>query len=221
MADWLTNAGCPHVAIESTGVYWKPIFNILDGLLTVILVNARHIKAVPGRKTDVRDCEWLADLLRHGLLKASFIPPQEIRALRELTRYRQTVVTEHTAMANRLQKLLERATIKLGQVASDVLGLSGRLMLRALAEGEQDAAKLAQGKLKSKKGEPGYRAGYRVLILARLNSSSLCLPKLRLGRYRLGRGSPCDVDSARHRLLFMERAPKGDGSAYRPVRTWC
>jgi transposase len=156
LGDWLTSAGCTHVAIESTGVYWKPIFNILEGLLTVILVNARHIKAVPGRKTDVRDCEWLADLLRHGLLKASFIPPLEIRELRELTRYRHTLVTEHTAVANRLQKLLEGANIKLGQVASDVLGLSGRLMLQALAEGEQDAAKLAelaQGKLKSKKGE--------------------------------------------------------------------
>ena len=111
---------------------------------------------MPGRKTDVRDCEWLADLLRHGLLKASFIPPLEIRELRELTRYRQTLVTEHTAVANRLQKLLESANLKLGQVASDVLGLSGRLMLRALAEGEPDAAKLAelaQGKLKSKKAE--------------------------------------------------------------------
>lgn len=154
LADWLTSAGCTHVAIESTGVYWKPVFNLLEGGVTVILVNARHIKAVPGRKTDVRDCEWLADLLRHGLLKASFIPPGEIRELRELTRYRQTLVTEHTAVANRLQKLLEGANIKLGQVASDVLGLSGRLMLRALAEGEQDAeklAELAQGKLKSKK----------------------------------------------------------------------
>ena len=111
---------------------------------------------MPGRKTDVRDCEWLADLLRHGLLKASFIPPLEIRELGELTRYSQTLVTEHTAVANRLQKLLESANIKLGQVASDVLGVSGRLMLRALAEGEEDAAKLAelaQGKLKSKKGE--------------------------------------------------------------------
>ena len=156
LADWLTSEGCTHVAIESTGVYWKPVFNVLEGVLTVILVNARHIKAVPGRKTDVRDCEWLADLLRHGLLKASFIPPAEIRELRELTRYRQTLVTEHTAVANRRQKLLESANLKLGQVASDVLGLSGRLMLRALAEGEADAAKLAelaQGKLKSKKGE--------------------------------------------------------------------
>jgi len=156
LGDWLSSVGCTHVAIESTGVYWKPVFNILEGLLTVILVNARHIKAVPGRKTDVRDCEWLADLLRHGLLKASFIPPPEIRELRELVRYRQTVVTEHTAVANRITKLIESANIKLGQVASEVLGLSGRLMLRALAAGETNAeklAELAQGKLKSKKSE--------------------------------------------------------------------
>jgi transposase len=156
LGDWLSSAGCTHVAIESTGGYWKPVFNILESLLAVILVNARHIKAVPGRKTDVRDCEWLADLLRHGLLKASFIPPLEIREVRELVRYRQTVVTEHTAVANRIQQLIESANIKLGQVASDVLGLSGRLMLRALAEGETDASKLAelaQGKLQSKKAE--------------------------------------------------------------------
>ena len=155
LLDWLTREGCTHVAMESTGVYWKPVFNILEGVLSVILVNARHIKAVPGRKTDVRDCEWLADLLRHGLVKASFIPPREIREVRELTRYRQTLVKEHTAVANRIQKLLESANLKLGQVASDVLGVSGRLMLRALAEGEQDAeklAELAQGRLKSKKG---------------------------------------------------------------------
>lgn len=156
MGEWLSSVGCPPVARESTGVYWKPVFNILESLLTVILVNARHIKAVPGRQTDVRDCEWLADLLRHGLLKASFIPPLEIRELRELVRYRQTLVTEHTAVANRIQKLIESANLKLGQVASEVLGLSGRLMLRALAEGEQDETKLAemaQGKLKSKKAE--------------------------------------------------------------------
>ncbi len=91
MSDWLVAQGCTHVAIESTGVYWKPVFNLLEGVLEVILVNARHVKAVPGRKTDVRDCEWLADLLRHGLLKASFIPPLYIREIRELTRYRQTL----------------------------------------------------------------------------------------------------------------------------------
>src|SRR5713226_4612038 len=156
LADWLTSAGCTHVAIESTGVYWKPVFNLLEGSVEVILVNARHIKAVPGRKTDVRDCEWLADLLRHGLLRASFIPPREIRELRELTRYRQTLLREHTAVANRIQKLIESANIKLGQVASEGLGLSGRLMLHALAEGETEAGKLAelaQGKWKSKKSE--------------------------------------------------------------------
>jgi transposase len=156
LLDWLSEAGCSHVAMESTGVYWKPVFNILEGQLQVVLVNARHIKAVPGRKTDVRDCEWLADLLRHGLVRASFIPPREIREIRELTRYRQAVVKEHTAVANRIQKVLESGNIKLGQVASDVLGLSGRLMLRALAAGEQDGeqlAELAQGRLKAKKAE--------------------------------------------------------------------
>jgi transposase len=156
LSDWLTAEGCTHAAIESTGVYWKPVFNILEAVLNVILVNARDAKAVPGRKTDVRDCEWLADLLRHGLLRASFIPPLEIRELRELTRYRQTIIKEHTAVANRIRKLIESANIKLGQVATDVLGVSGRLMLRALAEGEDDAEKLvelARGTLKGKKPE--------------------------------------------------------------------
>jgi transposase len=153
LSDWLIESGCTHVAIESTGVYWKPVFNLLEGTLEVVLVNARHVKAVPGRKTDVRDCEWLADLLRHGLLRPSFIPPPEIRELRELTRYRQTLVKEQTALANRVQKLIESANIKLGQVATDVLGVSGRLILRALADGETDATKLAEfarGRLRRK-----------------------------------------------------------------------
>ena len=156
LSDWLTAEGCTHVAIESTGVYWKPVFNILEGPLSVILVNARDVKAVPGRKTDVRDCEWLADLLRHGLLKASFIPPLEIRELRELTRYRQTLIKEHTALANRIQKLIESANIKLGQVATDVLGTSGRQMLRALADGEEDVevlVEMARSSLRTKKPE--------------------------------------------------------------------
>jgi transposase len=144
LSDWLIESGCIHVAVESTGVYWKPVFNILEGALEVVLVNARHVKAVPGRKTDVRDCEWLADLLRHGLLRPSFIPPLEIREIRELTRYRQTLVKEQMALANRVQKLIESANIKLGQVAADVLGVSGRLILRALADGETDATKLAE-----------------------------------------------------------------------------
>ncbi len=154
LLDWLTAEGCTHVAIESTGVYWKPVFNILEGSMQVLLVNAREVKAVPGRKTDVRDCEWLADLLRHGLLRASFIPPAHIRGLRELTRHRQSLVRELAAVANRVQKLIESANIKLAQVASDALGSSGRAMLRALAAGEEDVTKmaeLAKGRMKAKK----------------------------------------------------------------------
>jgi transposase len=153
LSDWLTAAGCTHVAIESTGVYWRPVFNILEGSFEVLLVNAQHIKAVPDRKTDVRDCEWICDLLRHGLLRASFIPPLYIRELRELTRHRQTLVRDLAAVADRIQKLLESANIKLGQVATNTLGFSGRLMLKALADGETDAEKMAQlakGRLRAK-----------------------------------------------------------------------
>jgi len=156
MSDWLISAGCTVVAMESTGVYWKPVFNLLEGLMEVLLVNAQHVKAVPGRKTDVKDCEWLCDLLRHGLLKGSFIPPLEIRELRELTRYRQTLVKEEASVANRIQRLIESGNIKLGQVASNVLGVSGRVMLKRLASGESDAeklAKLAKGSLKQKESE--------------------------------------------------------------------
>lgn len=153
LRDWLVSAQCTHVAIESTGVYWKPVFNILEDALTVILINPEHAHALRGRKTDVKDAEWLADLLRHGLLKPSFIPPVVIRELRELTRYRESIVREQSSVANRIQKLLESGNIKLGQVASDVLGVSGRAILKALAKGENDPRKLAalaQGKLKEK-----------------------------------------------------------------------
>lgn len=156
LSDWLVSEGCTQVAIESTGVYWKPVFNILEGVLEVVLVNARHVKTVPGRKTDVRDCEWLADLLRHGLLRASFIPPLPIRELRELTRHRHTLVRDQTAVSNRIIKLVESGNIKLAQVASSALGVSGRAMLRALAKGEQDTTKmadLARGPLREKKGQ--------------------------------------------------------------------
>lgn len=156
LLDWLSGEGCTHIAIESTGVHWKPVFTLLEGVLEVVPVNARHVKAVPGRKTDVRDCEWPADLLRHGLLKASFIPSPEIRELRELTRYRQTLVREQASVANRVQRLIESGNIKLGQVASNALGVSGRLMLRALSEGETDGVKLAalaRGQLKKKEAE--------------------------------------------------------------------
>ena len=153
LAEWLTQHGVTHVALESTGVYWQPIWNLLEGSFTLLLVNARHVKAVPGRKTDVRDCEWLAELLRHGLLKPSFVPERPQRELRELTRYRTSLIRERTAEANRLQKTLEGANIKLASVASDVLGASGREMLTALVGGTTDPAllaDLARGRLREK-----------------------------------------------------------------------
>ncbi len=153
LADWLSAAGCTHGAMESTGVYWKPIYNLLEGLFQLLLVNARHIKAVPGRKTDVKDCEWIADLLQHGLLQASFVPGREQRELRELTRYRASLVRERTAEANRLQKTLEGANIKLASVATDILGKSGREILTALIAGVTDSeglAQLAKGRLREK-----------------------------------------------------------------------
>jgi len=153
LRDWLQAANCTHVAIESTGVYWKRVFNILEDALKVILINPEHARALRGRKTDVKDSEWLADLLRHGLLKPSFIPPPEIRELRELTRYRESLVREQSAVANRIQKVIESGNIKLAQVASDALGVSGRAILRSLARGETDTVKLAslaKGKLKDK-----------------------------------------------------------------------
>jgi transposase len=153
LADWLSAANCTHVAMESTGVYWKPIYNILEGGFELLLVNAQHIKAVPGRKTDVKDCEWIADLLRHGLLKASYVPDQGQRELRELTRYRTSLVRERAAEINRLQKTLEGANIKLAAVASSVLGVSAREMLDALVEGCDDVealAEMARGALRGK-----------------------------------------------------------------------
>jgi transposase len=143
LADWLAAAGCTHVAMESTGVYWKPLYNLLEDQFTLLLVNAQHIKAVPGRKTDVKDCEWIADLLRHGLLKPSFVPDRPQRELRELTRYRTSLVRERSAEINRLQKTLEGANIKLASVATDIMGKSGRAILAALVAGTTDPAVLA------------------------------------------------------------------------------
>jgi transposase len=144
LSDWLMGYGVTHVAMESTGEYWKPIFNILENNFEVLLVNAQHIKAVPGHKTDVKDSEWIADLLRHGLLKASFIPPLGQRELRELTRYRSTFVRERATLVNRVQKVLESANIKLASVASDVMGVSGRAMLEAIVQGQSSPAEMAE-----------------------------------------------------------------------------
>lgn len=156
LADWLTENGCTHVAMESTGVYWKPVFNVLEGVCEVLLVNAHQVKALPGRKTDVKDCEWIAELLEHGLLKASFIPPEPIRDLRDLTRYRKTLIRERGSEVNRIQKVLETANIKLASVASDIMGVSGRAMLEALTAGQRDPealAELAKGTLRAKRGD--------------------------------------------------------------------
>jgi len=143
LADYLATLGVTHVALEATGVLSKPVWNLLEGRFTLLLVNPRHRKKVPGRKTDVSDAEWIAQLLQHGLLRGSFVPPRAVRDLRDLTRHRAQLVAEHTRVANRIHKVLEDANVKLGAVASDVLGKSGRAMLRALLAGEQDLEKLA------------------------------------------------------------------------------
>jgi transposase len=154
LADWLEAEGATHLAMESTGVYWKPIWNLLEERFQILLVNAQHIKHVPGRKTDVKDSEWIAQLLQCGLLRGSFVPPPPQWELREMTRQRRQLVQSKAAVANRIQKVLEDANIKLGSVATDVLGVSGRDMLRALVGGEGDPvrlAALARGKLRAKR----------------------------------------------------------------------
>lgn len=153
MADYLESLGVTHVAMEATGVLWKPVWNILEGRFALLLVNPRHLKKVPGRKTDVSDAQWIAQLLHCGLLEGSFVPPRKVRNLRNLTRHRAQLASEHTRVANRIHKLLEDANVKLGAVASDVLGKSGRAMLQALVQGQQDAAAMADlalGQLRKK-----------------------------------------------------------------------
>jgi transposase len=156
LSDWLLSLGVTHVAMESTGEYWKPVYNILENNFELLLINAQHIKAVPGRKTDVNDAEWIAELLRHGLLRASFVPPLGQRELRELTRYRSTFVRERATLVNRVQKVLESANIKLASVATDVMGVSGRAMLEGIVGGQatpEEMAELAKGRMREKRAE--------------------------------------------------------------------
>lgn len=157
LIDWIKEHGCTHVAMESTGVFWKPIVNLLEAEnIEFLVVNAQHMRAVPGRKTDVKDAEWIAKLLRHGLLKASFIPDRNQRELRELVRYRRSIIEERARQHNRIQKVLEGANIKLGSVVSDIMGVSSLDMLRAIADGENDPEKLAsfaRRSMKKKKSE--------------------------------------------------------------------
>ena len=154
--DWLLSEGCTHAVVESTGVFWKPIFNIFEDSMEVILANAREVKNVPGRKTDVRDCEWLAQLLRHGLVRRSFIPPKPIRELRDLTRYREKLTQKRSSEINRLQKFLEDANIKLSSVATDITGVSARNIINHLIQDDmspQAMALLAKGRLRNKMEE--------------------------------------------------------------------
>jgi len=157
MVDWLQQHRCTHIAMESTASFWKPIYNLLESAdFQVLVVNAKHMKNVPGRKTDVKDAEWIASLLRHGLLQASYIPDREQRELRELIRYRRSLIEERAREVNRIQKVLEGANIKLSSVASNTLGKSGRAMLEAMIRGEENAkvlSELAVGRLKAKKDD--------------------------------------------------------------------
>jgi len=156
LAAWLQEKGCTHVAMESTGVYWRPVSNLLEGQFALLVVNAQHIKAVPGRKTDGKDAVWIAELLRHGLWRGSFIPSKPQRQLRELTRYRSTLVQEHARTLNRLQAVLEDANLKLASVVTDISGVSARAMLAALLAGERDVealADFARGRLRAKRDQ--------------------------------------------------------------------
>jgi transposase len=173
LADWLRAGQVTAVAMESTGVYWKPVFNILESEFEVLLVNARHIKYVPGRKSDISDSQWIGELLQHGLLKASYIPEVAQRDLRDLIRYRTSLVQERTREINRVQKVLEDANVKLASVATNVMGVSGRQMLEAIIAGEQDPealAELAKGRLRAKIPEleralsGRIRASHRLLL---------------------------------------------------------
>ena len=154
--DWLSEYKVTQVAMESTGVFWKPIYNLLEDDFEVMIVNAQHIKAVPGRKTDVKDAEWIADLLRHGLVRASFVPDREQRELREVVRYRRGLIQQRADLINRIQKVLEGANIKLSSVVSDVVGASGRAMLEAIVRGTEDPqvlAAMAKGRLCDKQAD--------------------------------------------------------------------
>ena len=198
LRDWLQSAGCTLVAMESTGVYWKPVHEMLEDHFDVMVANARHIKNVPGRKTDVKDCEWISDLARHGLISRGFVPPRAIRDLRELNRYRRKVAQVQTGERNRLIKVLETAGIKLAGVVSDVLGVSGRAMIRALIEGAdtpEAMARLARGKLRKKQPD-----------LARALDAPLKAHQRFMLRTQLARIEQAEADLARIDIELNELA---------------
>jgi transposase len=206
LREWLQQEGVTHVGMESTGVYWRPVHTVLEGHFELIVGNARHIRNVPGRKTDVKDAEWIADLVCHGLIQPSFVPAKPLRALRELLRYRRKLVEGQSAERNRLQKLLETANIKLASVATDVLGVSGRAMLRALIEGTaspQQMAELARGRLRRKRAElvralEGHiEAHHRVLLSMQLRRVEAAEQDIEaLDQYIASQLAPYDAEMA-------------------------
>jgi transposase len=219
MATWLANLGVEAIAMEATGVYWKPVWNILEAekKYQFLLVNAHHVKHVPGRKTDQKDSEWIAELLQHGLLKGSFVPPETIRRLRDLTRTRAKIGQNVATFANRIQKVLEDANVKLGSVATDVLGVSGREMLKAMIQGQRDPkqlAQLARGRLRKKlsdlqlalEGHFTEHHGFQIQALLELVES---------GEERLRQ-----LEAEIQRLLLQEPEPcRAEGSAIAEVDT--
>jgi transposase len=210
LQDWLRERGITHVAMESTGTYWKPVWAVLDGQFDLTLCNAAHVKQVPGRKTDQKDAEWIADLLRHGLLKKSFVPAQPQQDLRELTRYRAQVSADRSAVSNRIRKLLEGANIKLGSVASDVMGVSGRRILEAIVKGETDLEKLADmalGQLKQK------RAQLIEALRGRVREHHRTMLRLELAQWKF-------LDALAHELeVAIEEALRPFGEAAELIKT--
>jgi len=193
LADWIGAHGCTHVAMEATGVYWRPVWHVLEGGVELVLANAQHIKNVPGRKTDVNDAMWIADLLAHGLIRSSFVPPAAIQELRDLTRTRKQLVREISQHSLRIQKVLEDANIKLGSVLSDVLGVSGRAMLDAIIDGESDPealAQLAQGTARRK------HADLVEALRGRITPHHRSMLKLHLDLIGAIEGALAEVDAA-------------------------
>ncbi len=193
LSEWLTGFGCTHVVMEATGVYWKPVWHVLEEHFELVLVNAQHVKNVPGRKTDVADATWLAELLAHGLVRSSFVPPARIQELRDLTRTRKQLVREMSQHSQRVQKVLEDANLKLGSVLTDVLGLSGRAMLKAIIEGElnpETLADLAQGNARKK------RSQLIEALRGRITAHHRNLLKLHLGLIDSLKAAMKEVDAA-------------------------
>lgn len=193
LADWLASHGCTHVAMEATGIYWKPVWHVLEGSFELVLANAQHIRNVPGRKTDVNDATWIADLLAHGLIRSSFVPPAPIQELRDLTRTRKQLVREISQHTLRIQKVLEDANIKVASVLSNVLGTSGRAMLAAIIAGEEDPhrlADLAQGTARKKKTE------LAEALRGRVTPHHRAMLKLHLGVIAALEAALRDVDAA-------------------------